>query len=107
MAAFDIAFDDGKLIPRALVDELVATEIGPLGDYRRGWFLEDWSGQRLMWHSGWNEKKGSALYLKVPAKNLTLIVLANTEAIWWSNSLVKAEVVESPIAKRFLETFGR
>jgi CubicO group peptidase (beta-lactamase class C family) len=107
MAKFDIAFDSGVLIPPALIRELVEADIGPLGDYRRGWFLEDWNGQRLLWHSGWNEQKGSALYLKVPGKRLTLIVLANTEAIWWDNSLVKAEVAQSPIAQRFLEEFAR
>lgn len=106
IAAFDIAFDAGALIPPVMIRELVEAEIGSLGDYRRGWWLEDWQGQRLMWHSGWNEKKGSALYLKVPDKHLTLIVLANTEAIWWRNSLVKAEVAESPIARRFLEQFA-
>ncbi|QFI63538.1 class A beta-lactamase-related serine hydrolase [Qipengyuania flava] len=106
IAAFDIAFDAGALVPPVMIRELVEAEISPLGDYRRGWWLEDWQGQRLMWHSGWNEKKGSALYLKVPDKHLTLIVLANTEAIWWGNSLVKAEVAESPIARRFLEQFA-
>ena len=106
IAAFDIAFDAGALIPPVMIRELVEAEISPLGDYRRGWWLEDWQGQRLMWHSGWNEKKGSALYLKVPDKHLTLIVLANTEAIWWGNSLVKAEVAESSIARRFLEQFA-
>ena len=58
-------------------------------------------------HSGWNEKQYSALYLKVPEKQLTLIVLANTEAVWWSNSLVKAEFQQSPIAQQFLELFAR
>ena len=43
----------------------------------------------------------------MPGKRLTLIVLANTEAIWWGNSLVKAEVAESPIAQRFLDEFAR
>lgn len=107
MARFDIAFDDGVLLPPAMIRELVSAEIGPLGDYRQGWWLEDWGSQRLMWHSGWNEKKGSALYLKVPEKRLTLIVLANTEALWWNNSLVRAEVVTSPIAARFLEQFAQ
>ncbi|MBO6526855.1 serine hydrolase [Erythrobacter sp.] len=106
LAAFDIAFDSGVLIPSAMIRDLVDAEIGPLGDYRAGWFLEDWNGQRLLWHSGWNEKKGSALYLKVPEKRLSLIVLANTEAIWWGNSVVKAEIVESAIALRFLEEFA-
>ncbi|WP_298466101.1 serine hydrolase domain-containing protein [uncultured Erythrobacter sp.] len=116
IAAFDIAFDTGGLLfgpdepevgPGGILDKFIADPIGPLGDYRFGWFLEDWEGQRLMWHSGWNEKQYSALYLKVPAKRLTLIVMANTEAVWWGNSVVKAEVVESPIARRFLESFAQ
>ncbi len=104
VAAFDIAYDAGRF---SGTDDFTGTPIGPLGDYRQGWFLEDWNGQRLMWHSGWNEKQYSALYLKVPAKRLTLIVMANTEAVWWGNSVVKAEIVESPIAIRFLETFAK
>lgn len=108
IAAFDIAYDNGAFFPVGARRQLPATmPIGPLGDYRQGWFLEDWDGKRLMWHSGWNEKQYSALYLKVPSKRLTLIVLANTEAVWWHNSQVKAEVVESPIARRFLESFAR
>lgn len=104
IAEFDIAYD--KLAISG-VDELAKAALSPLGDYRQGWFLEDWEGQRLMWHSGWNERQYSALYLKAPERHLTLIVLANTEAVWWGNSVVKAEVIESPIARRFLESFAR
>lgn len=116
IAAFDIAFDEGRLVTfgaqesfwsQKFLANFVEREIGPLGDYRLGWWLEDWEGKRLMWHSGWNERQYSALYLKVPEERLTLIVLANTEAVYWGNSLVKAEVIESPIARRFLETFAR
>ncbi|MDJ0643707.1 MAG: serine hydrolase domain-containing protein [Erythrobacter sp.] len=108
VAEFDIFFDEGRiLLPADTRRKLVEMPIPPLGDYRQGWFLEDWNGKRLMWHSGWNERQYSALYLKVPAKRLTLIVMANTEAVWWGNSLVKAEVVESPIARQFLETFAK
>lgn len=116
IAAFDIGLDRCRFfdLGRAaspwdagFMSKLARLPIGPLGDYRAGWFLEDWNGQRLMWHSGWNEKRYSALYLKVPAQRLTLIVMANTEAVWWGNSVVKAEVVESPIARRFLETFAQ
>ncbi len=107
VATFDIAFDKGLIVNAGLVQMLENVQVGPLGDYRLGWFLEDWEGKRLMWHSGWNERQYSALYLKVPEQRLSLIVMANTEAIWWGNSLVKAEVVESPIALQFLETFAQ
>lgn len=36
---------------------------------------------------------------------LTLIVLANTGALWWDNSLARAEVVTSPVAAEFLSGF--
>lgn len=107
VAEFDIFYDtDRILLPAGRRQSLIDDPIGPLGDYRDGWFLEDWNGLRLMWHSGWNEKKYSALYLKVPQKRLALVIMANTESIWWGNSVVKAEVVESPIARKFLETFA-
>ncbi|MEM9500964.1 MAG: serine hydrolase domain-containing protein [Pseudomonadota bacterium] len=108
IAAFDIAYDAGVFAEAVnLGGDAISQPLGPLGDYRQGWFLEEWRGQRLMWHSGWNEKQYSTLYLKLPAKNLSLIVMANTEAVWWGNSQVKAEVVESPIARRFLEEVAR
>ncbi len=106
IANFDIFYDEGRiLLPADARAKLINRPVPELGDYQQGWFLEDWNGKRLMWHSGWNEKQYSALYLKVPESRLSLIVFANTEAIWWGNSVVKAEVIESPIARRFLESF--
>ncbi|MGI8942800.1 MAG: serine hydrolase domain-containing protein [Qipengyuania sp.] len=105
IAAFDVAFDKGVFLPPAMIDQLVAAPIGPLGDYRMGWFLEDWKGHRLVWHSGWDPQRYSAMYLKVPKMKLSLVVLANSEAIWWENSPVKAQIASSPIARWFLESF--
>ena len=45
------------------------------------------------------------MYLKVPDQGLTLIVLANTEGLWWDNSLVRAEIDKSPIVAAFLAGF--
>ena len=107
LARFDRALDAGRLLPAARWSEIVAgAQPGPDGDYRWGWWVEDWHGQRLVWHSGWNPGQYSAMYLKVPDRRLTLIVLANTEGIWWDNSLVRADIETSPIAARFLETFA-
>jgi hypothetical protein len=58
-----------------------------------------------MWHSGWDEGRYSAIYLKAPAQRVTLIVLANTEALWWGNSIVRAEIERSPVATKFLDEF--
>ena len=45
------------------------------------------------------------MYLKVPEQRLTLILLANSEGLWWNNPLDKAEVEKSPFAEAFLRTW--
>lgn len=108
LARFDLALDAGRLLPPERYSEIFeGAEPGPDGDYRWGWFVESWHGHRLVWHSGWDPGRYSAMYLKVPDRRLTLIILANTEAIWWDNSLVRAEIETSPVALRFLETFAQ
>ena len=108
LARFDIALDAGKLLPPAWQKQVLGGPLpGPTGDYRWGWFVQNWRGHRLMWHSGWDEGRYSAIYLKLPDQRLTLIVLANTEALWWGNSVVRAEIEQSPVAAKFLDLFAR
>lgn len=104
LAKFDIAFDAGKLLKPARQNE-VLTAWKTYPGYACGWFNQEWQGHRLLWHSGWEPDSYSALYLKVPEQRLTLIVLANTEGLWWNNSLVRAEVEQSPVAAEFLKRF--
>ncbi len=106
IARFDIALDSGRLLSPAWHKRVMADQLpGPRGDYRWGWFVQNWKGHRLMWHSGWDEGRYSAIYLKAPAQRVTLIVLANTEALWWGNSIVRAEIERSPVAAKFLDEF--
>ncbi|MCJ8190110.1 serine hydrolase domain-containing protein [Sphingomicrobium aestuariivivum] len=99
-----------RAIPQLLSDDyrylLFEQPVGETGDYRYGWWVQDYEGERLTWHGGWEPDKYSALYLKRPEKGLTLIVLANTEAIFWGNPLDHAKVETSPIAAKWLELFG-
>lgn len=106
LAQFDIALDAGRLLPDEWHARIFDAPVAhPAGDYRWGWFVQDWRGHRLAWHSGWDPGRYSAIYLKVPGSGLTLIVLANTEALWWGNSLVRAEIDTSPVTQAFLAAF--
>ncbi|SIN59972.1 CubicO group peptidase, beta-lactamase class C family [Parasphingorhabdus marina DSM 22363] len=106
VAQFDMALDRGDLLPEAWTNRITKGALPPAkGDYRWGWFVQDWNGHRLVWHSGWEPERYSAIYLKVPGKRLSLIVLANNENLWWSNPLTGAAVEGSPVAARFLELF--
>lgn len=108
LAQFDIALDAGTLLPREWMERIFNDgALPPGGDYRWGWFAQKWQGQRLYWHSGWDPDRYSAIYLKIPDQNLTLIVLANNERLWWGNSLIRAEIDKSPVVAKFLAEFVR
>ena len=105
LARFDIALDAGRLISpgsRELMMTPVRTSRGAPLPYGLGWFVQEHRGLKLVWHSGWWEKAYSALYLKVPEERVTLILLANSEGLWWGNALDRAEVERSPFAAAFL-----
>ncbi len=106
VAQFDIALDAGKLLsPEWMMRIFSEEKLPPRGDYRWGWFAQDWQGKRLYWHSGWEPDRYSAVYLKIPEEKLSLILLANNENLWWSNALSAAEIHKSPIVAKFLKEF--
>lgn len=109
LARFDIALDTGVLGGPELMRQLFTPAVAPDGTvlpYAYGWYVQQYRGETLYWHSGWDEEAGfSALYLKVPARDLTLILLANSEGLWWGNPLDEAAVEGSPFARAFLDQF--
>jgi CubicO group peptidase (beta-lactamase class C family) len=109
LAKFDAALDTGKLVSarsRDLMMTPTRSTAGTTIPYGLGWYVQEFRGRKLVWHSGWWEKAYSALYLKVPEKKLTLILLANSEGLWWDNPLDQAQVERSPFAAAFLDRFS-
>jgi CubicO group peptidase (beta-lactamase class C family) len=109
LAKFDAALDDGRLLTEARKAEMWRPGRAPSGavlPYGIGWFAQGVDGRRAVWHSGWWEKAYSALYLKLPDERLTLILLANSEGLWWGNPLDEARVERSPFAAAFLRRFA-
>lgn len=109
LATYDIAIDKGVIAPPAIKQKLFSParlNDGTLSPYAFGWYVQEYQGEELVWHSGWDEEYGfSALFLKIPNRNLTLILLANGEGLWWGNPLDKAVVEQSPFARAFLDRF--
>jgi len=108
LAKFDIALDRGVLISAESRAEMMTPTRSVSGEtlpYGLGWFVQEYEGHKLVWHSGWWEDAYSALYLKIPDQNLSLILLANSEGIWWDNPLERAEVERSQFAQAFLSAF--
>lgn len=108
LARFDIALDQGLLLSAESREAMMAPGRSSTGEalpYGLGWYVQEYRGHTLVWHSGWWEDAYSALYLKIPALELSFIVLANSEGVWWDNPLDQAEVQRSGFAQAFLEAF--
>ena len=109
LAKYDIALDKGLVASDEVMKKLFTPAVSPDGanlPYAFGWYVQEYNGEKLIWHAGWDEEVGfTALFLKVPEKNLTLILLANSEGMWWENPLDKAAVEKSLLADLFLDEF--
>jgi len=84
MAKFDAAIDRHLLLKEQTQEKAWTAFVSNSGrrlPHGLGWFVEDYHGVRLIWHYGHWGTGFSAIYLKVPEKNLSLIILSNSEAL--------------------------
>ena len=106
LAAFDMALDAGGLLELSVREEMW-TPAGATIPYGLGWFVTDVAGERVVWHTGLWEGAYSALYLKIPARRYTLILLANSDGLRWESRLNEAVLERSPFARAFLDMVSR
>jgi hypothetical protein len=107
MAKYDIAVDRHRFLTKE-TQQLAFTPFtstkGEALPYGLGWFTQDYKGTRLIWHYGyWTGN--SSLILKVPERNLTFIIMANTDNLSRPTDLGAGDVLSSPVGLAFLETF--
>lgn len=70
-----------------------------------GWFATDYRGERLVWHFGHWGTGYSAMYLKIPARHLTVVMLANSEALADHHYQVGEEITHNIMGCDFIDTF--
>jgi CubicO group peptidase (beta-lactamase class C family) len=108
LAKYDAAIDRHSLLKKETQESAWTPAIsndGQILPYGLGWFAQNYRGVRLVWHNGqWSNF--SALLLKVPEKNLTFILLANSGALSTPFGLGSSgDVTRSPFALTFLRMF--
>ena len=107
LARFDAAVDEGVLL-RADSLSVAWTPANfdgtplPTG---LGWFVQSYNGERIVWHFSHVPDAYSGLILKMPARNLTLIMLANSDGLATGANLEQGDVTSSPFVKIFLRLF--
>jgi CubicO group peptidase (beta-lactamase class C family) len=81
LAKYSIAIDEKKFLKPETWDKVFTPYVTPKGktlQYGLGWFVKDYKGLKIVWHTGWWFGY-STLLIKIPQKDLTFIILANSQ----------------------------
>ena len=108
LAKFDMAMDRNLLISKKSKEQMYTPTISGSGrvlPYGMGWFVQENKDKKLIWHYGYGGDSCSSLILKIPAENLSLILLANSDGASASFNLDKGNVLTSSFAVQFIKRF--
>jgi CubicO group peptidase (beta-lactamase class C family) len=106
---FSIGLDHGQLLQPAtkeLAFSPARSSRGRLLPYALGWFVQNRRDVKVVWHYGW-DRANSSLIIKVPEREVTFVLLGNSEGLSRKFDLGQDEdVTRSPFAREFLRTIG-
>jgi CubicO group peptidase (beta-lactamase class C family) len=108
LAKYDAAVDRHVLLGEAMQARAWTPFLSNAGQplaHGLGWFVTDYRGTRLVWHFGHWGTGFSAIYLKIPARRLTLEMLANSEALADHQFQVGEDITHNVFACSFINTF--
>ena len=108
IAKFDVAMDRDLIVSQSTREMMHSPTISIYGQalpYGIGWFVQHYKGMKLIWHYGHVPRVCSSLILKLPERQLTMILLANSDGASKNFNLGKGDVLNSPFARLFIESF--
>jgi len=108
MAKYDAAIDRHVFIRQETQEKAWTPFVSNSGKrlpYGFGWFVMDHHGTRLIWHTGDWGSGFSAMLFKVPEKNASLILLANSEALVEHQYSIGQVMVDDAIRNVFACSF--
>jgi len=107
LAKFDADLDAQRYLRRETLIEswTNATYNGVTIPMGLGWFVQTYQGEKLVWAFGHSPDAFSSLILKIPARRLTLILLANSDGLSGPFALGDGDVTSSIFARTFLRLF--
>lgn len=106
---FSMALDGDRLLnpeTKRLAFAASTSSNGKVLPYGMGWFVQSRKGIKILWHYGW-DRANSSLIIKVPDREVTFVLLGNSEALSRKFDLGHDEdVTRSPFAREFLKAIG-
>lgn len=110
IARFDVALKKGVILRP---DTLAAAWQPPVGSNKQrlphgyGWFVQSYNGAPVVWQFGDGDNSSSSLMVTLPARGLTLILLANSSGLSKPFALASGDLTVSPFGRLFLGVFVR
>jgi CubicO group peptidase (beta-lactamase class C family) len=108
LASYDSGLDGHLLLAKETQEAAWTPAVSPGGGtlpYGLGWFVQQYRGEKVIWHFGDWPGSFSSLIVKVPARNLTLILLANSDGLSEPFPMASGDVTASAFAALFLRIF--
>ena len=68
-----------------------------------GWFVQTYGGEQVVWQFGGGANASSSLVMTLPARGITLVMVANSDALSKPASLSAGDITASPFARVFLQ----
>jgi hypothetical protein len=106
MAKYDIAIDRHVFVKKETQEKAWTPFVSNSGQrlpYGLGWFVTDWHGVKVVWHYGQWGSGFSAMYLKIPDRNVSIVLLSNSEALADHGG---EELTDNGFVCRFLDLWG-
>jgi len=104
-AKFDLALKQGILLRGDTLNAAWQNPVNTNGEvlpHGMGWFVQSYNGEPVVWQYGIGAAASSSLVITLPARNITLILLANSDGLAKPASLSAGDVTVSPFARVFL-----
>jgi len=105
-AKFDLALRKGNLLS---ADTVAAAWRPPVSSNGRplphgmGWFVQTYEGEPVVWQFGSGAGASSSLVMTLPARGITLVMLANSDGLAKPATLASGDITASPFARLFFQ----
>lgn len=71
--------------------------------YGLGWFVQSYNGEQVVWQFGIGANASSSMIITMPGRGITLIMVANSDALAKPASLSGGDITASPFARLFFQ----
>ncbi len=108
LARFDVALRQGALLRGETIAAAWRPPVNLSGQslpYGMGWYNQGYKGETVIWQFGVSDKAASALLVHVPSRHVTVILLANSDALVRPYTLEQGELSVSPFGRLVLRMF--